>query len=334
MAMFGSFVGWGTDIGGSIRGPAHICGLFGLKPTSSRFPYAGVPVSHEGQSYVPSSIGPFARELSTLTTVTKECIQAEPWLLDPNVTPLPWRENMYQSVQQRPLRVGVIFDDGVVKPHPDIEVAVRHAASLLSQAGHELIEWDTSDHLSCIEIMDQFYRADGGEDIRRDIEIAGEPMIPHVRNLLDSAKPISVYDYWQLSRQRTAAQLAYNAKWNETANELGQCADVIISPVLPHTAVPHRSARWTGYTKIWNFLDYAAMTVPFSSVGHSSDTKEARQQYKEHIPRNAFDEWNQHIYNPDLIGDLPIGVQIISRRFREETVLGVAKVLSDLRRRA
>jgi len=203
------------------------------------------------------------RDLPTLITVTKEFLLAEPWIMDPNATPIPWHEGIFQSFQKRPLRVGVIFDDGVVKPHPEIEAAVRLAADMLEAAGHEIIAWDTTDHVECIKIMDRFYRADGGEDIRREVEAAGEPMIPHVAALVGSSKPISVYEYWQLSRQKMEAQEAHNDKWNETAAQPGRTEsssqqqkislcpiDVIISPVTPHTAVPHRSARWTGYTKI------------------------------------------------------------------------------------
>ena len=351
--MAGSLVGWATDIGGSIRQPAALCGLYGMKPSSTRFPYAGVPVSHDGQSHVPSSIGPMSRDLPTLITVMRECLLAEPWNLDPNVTPIPWREDVFQSSQKQPLRIGVIFDDGVVKPHPEIEAAVRLAADMLEAAGHEIIAWNTSDHMECIKIMDQFYRADGGEDIRREVEAAGEPMIPHVAALVGSSKPISVYEYWQLSRQKTEAQEAYNYKWNETAAQPGRSespfqkqkflprsVDVIISPVTPHTAIPHRSARWTGYTKIWNFLDYTALAIPFGTF--SQDPRPggslpgihagvARQNYMEHyVPRNDLDKWNKDLYDPQLMDGLPIALQVIGRRFQEEKVLGVANVLEEL----
>ena len=351
--MSGSRVGWATDIGGSIRQPAALCGLYGMKPSSTRFPYAGVPVSHEGQSHVPSSIGPMCRDLPMLIIVMKEFLLAEPWILDPNVTPIPWREDIFKSVQKRPLRIGVIFDDGVVKPHPEIEAAVRLAADMLGAAGHEIIAWDTTDHMDCIKIMDQFYRADGGEDIRREIEAAGEPMIPHVAALVDSSKPISVYEYWQLSRQKTEAREAYNDKWNDTAAQSGRTefpsqqqkllsrsVDVIISPVTPHVAVPHRSARWTGYTKVWNFLDYTALAVPFGTFSHDPcpdgslleiHAGVARQNYAEHyVPRNALDKWNKDLYDPQLMNGLPIALQIIGRKFEEEKVLGVANVLEQL----
>jgi amidase len=346
-------VSWATDIGGSIRQPAALCGLYGMKPSSSRLPYSGVPVSHEGQSHVPSSIGPLTRDLPTLITVMKESMLAEPWILDPNVTPLPWREDIFQSIQKRPLRVGMIFDDGVVKPHPEIEAAVRLAADMLEAAEHEIVNWDTTDHMECIKIMDQFYRADGGEDIRREVEAAGEPMIPHVAALVGSSKPISVYEYWQLSRHKTQAQESYNSKWNETAAQTGRTkspsqqqelpsrsVDVIISPVTPHTAVPHRSARWTGYTKIWNFVDYTALAIPFGTLSQDPCPEgrlpaihagAARQEYMEnYVPRNALDRWNQGLYNPQLMDGLPIGLQIIGRRFEEEKVLGVANVLGKL----
>lgn len=349
--MSGAVCGWGTDIGGSIRGPSHLCGLFGLKPSSTRFPYAGVPNSQEGQAHVPSSIGPMSRHLSTLIDMTRSCLLAQPWDLDPNVTPLPWREDKYVEVQTRPLKIGLILDDGVVRPHPEIELAVQRAAELLEQAGHEIVPWDTSDHMDCIKIMDQVYRADGGEDIRNEVAAAGEPLLPHVAALLESARPISVYNYWQLHRLKVAAQQAYNDKWNDS-HRLGQArhpeqrsVDVLISPVMSHAAVPHRkTGKWVGYTKIWNFLDYTAMSFPFArfsgdptEVGDSSSEQilvaatRARAEFQQlYVPRNDLDEWNQQQYDPEAMHDLPIGVQIIGRRFEEEKVLGVATVLEKL----
>jgi amidase len=328
--------------------PSHLCGLFGLKPSAGRFPYAGAANSHEGQLHVPSSIGPISPLLSNLITITKELLLAEPWLLDPNVVPIPWRQDVFEQVQQRPLTIGLILDDGIVKPHPEVQLAVQRAAALFEQAGHKVIPWSTSEHMACIAIQDQFYRADGGEDIITEVAVAGEPLIAHVETLITN-KPLSVYQYWQLNRRKTLLQEAYNKKWSatagpgEVAGDLPACVDVIISPVSAHTAVPHRSSRWTGYAKIWSFLDYTAMSFPFAKFGDSAELEarsnkvnvaafeETHRCYMEdHAPRNEIDEWVKGIYNPETMEGLDIGIQIIGRRYHEEFVLGVASVLESL----
>lgn len=346
MAMRGSFGGWATDIGGSIRVPSHICGLYGLKPSAGRFSYAGAANSHEGQSHVPSSIGPISPHLSNLIAMTKECLRCEPWLLDPNTVPIPWRQDVFDEIQHRPLTIGVILDDGIVRPHPEVQIAVQRAVDLFENLGHKVVPWSTSEHLSCIEIQDQFYRADGGEDIATEVAVAGEPMIAHVEALVNSSKPMSVYQYWQLNRRKTLAQEAYNKRWNLPFN-LSECVpiqvDVLISPVSPHTAVPHRSSRWTGYAKIWNFLDYTAMSFPFAKFGGPSEvdcrspqkyvtaSEQEREQYlHDHVPRNAIDEWVKGLYQPEKMHGLDIGIQIVGRRYQEEKVLGVASLLEKL----
>ncbi|KAL8866321.1 MAG: hypothetical protein Q9198_008940, partial [Flavoplaca austrocitrina] len=56
----GSPVGFGTDIGGSIRIPAAFNGLYGLRPSAGRLPYYGMANSMDGQNSVLSVVGPLA----------------------------------------------------------------------------------------------------------------------------------------------------------------------------------------------------------------------------------------------------------------------------------
>jgi amidase len=102
---------------------------------------------------VHSVIGPMARTLGSLTTITKLVVEAQPWRLDPRCLPIPWREEQYQDVQSRPLVVGLLIDDGVVKVHPPIERALREMEAKLIAAGHEVVYWDPSGHQKLIEIM-------------------------------------------------------------------------------------------------------------------------------------------------------------------------------------
>jgi Asp-tRNA(Asn)/Glu-tRNA(Gln) amidotransferase A subunit family amidase len=80
-------------------------------------------------------------------------LDAQPWILDPKVTPLPWRHEQYQQIQARPMTIGVLVDDGVVRVHPPIERALKDLVAKLEAAGHEIVSWDASGHKECIEIM-------------------------------------------------------------------------------------------------------------------------------------------------------------------------------------
>lgn len=110
-------------------------------------------MSTEGQEHVPSAIGPLTRSLPTLNLVMQSILDSKPWLMDSRVTPIPWRENAFQDVQSRPLRIGILLDDGVVKVHPPIERVLKELAAKLTAAGHEVVPWDSEGHRQCIEIM-------------------------------------------------------------------------------------------------------------------------------------------------------------------------------------
>ncbi|KXJ87175.1 amidase [Microdochium bolleyi] len=323
LSLAGSLVGFGTDIGGSIRIPSHTMG-FG----SGRLSYRGVSVTLDGQQHVPSSVGPMARSLSALAEVMKLAIEAEPWTTDPLIPPLPWREKVFQEFCTRKLVIGTMLDDGMVRPHPPIERVFSDLAAKLRAAGHGLVEWSSSANADCIQIMDDYYAADGGEDIRRGVAAGGEPFIPHIQAFVERGQPISVYEYWQLNKRKVASQQAYHDMWDTVRSPSGRPVDVLLVPTMPHTAVPHGSCRWTGYTKLFNFPDYTALTFPAGKADGLDvprDELDSRPPARhQHDPRNPIDAANWDLYDPRAMCSLPIGLQIVGRRFEEEKVLGVA----------
>jgi amidase len=94
-----------------------------------------------------------ARSLSTLVTVMQHVINSRPWVLDPNVAPIGWQHDVFEEIQSRPLTIGILIDDGVVKIHPPIERVLRDLEAKLKASGHEIVPWDCTGHKECIEIM-------------------------------------------------------------------------------------------------------------------------------------------------------------------------------------
>jgi Asp-tRNA(Asn)/Glu-tRNA(Gln) amidotransferase A subunit family amidase len=152
-------------------------------------------------------------------------------------------------------------------------------------------------------------------------------MIPHVAGLVNKAPGISVYEYWQLNKRKLAAQKRYLDKWNVAVSPTsGRPVDVLLTPVMPHSAVKHRECRWVGYTKVWNFLDYTALSVPAGAVLKELDPS-LDASYE---PRNELDKWNWALYDVEAMDGMKVNVQIVGRKLEEEKVLGVAAVVEKL----
>lgn len=143
----GSPVGFGTDIGGSIRIPAAFNGLYGLKPSAGRLIYQGLANSMDGQNSVLSVVGPLARSVATLRLMVKSLLKLEPWLRDPLVHEMPWRDDHEQQIldhidakqSQTPrLAFGIMRHDDVVNPQPPIQRAMDIVENVLKKLGHKV----------------------------------------------------------------------------------------------------------------------------------------------------------------------------------------------------
>ena len=122
-----------------------------------------------------------------------------------------------------------------------------------------------------------------------------------------------------------AAQQAYHKMWNDIRSPDGRQVDVLLVPTMPHTALPHRGCRWVGYTKLFNFLDYTALSFPAGKASKYVDGLPF-----DFVPRNSHDERNWDQYDANAMHGHHIGLQIVGRRFEEEKVLGVAKQIEGL----
>lgn len=120
-------------------------------------------------------------------------------------------------------------------------------------------------------------------------------------------------------------QKACLAKWKTIKSPpSNRAVDVLLTPTMPHASVPHRSCKWVGYTKIWNFLDYSALVLPAGSVDKTLDKSTEAEEVRSYVPRNETDKWNWALYDPVKMDGLPISVQVVGQRLQEEKVLGAA----------
>jgi amidase len=154
-------IGIGSDSGGSIRVPAHFCGVASLKPTSGRVPATGALNLPGGLSDYRSQIGPMARCVDDLALAFP--ILAGEDGHDSAVISMPIRKAA--SVRLRDLRVAWYADDGLTSPTPDIAAAVRAAADALSGEGAQLDEARPACLAECWPITRRYWRMAAHNDV-------------------------------------------------------------------------------------------------------------------------------------------------------------------------
>lgn len=142
LALRGSSVGLGTDIGGSIRIPAGWNGCYGLRPSTGRLPYEGIASTLDGHM-LPFVVGPMATQVSGLELIMRSLLQTEPWKRDPMVIELPWKENVFLKMNEgvsgrEKMAFGIMVSDGYVNPQPPVERAIRMVIDVVRALGHKV----------------------------------------------------------------------------------------------------------------------------------------------------------------------------------------------------
>uniref|UniRef100_A0A915HSY8 Amidase domain-containing protein n=1 Tax=Romanomermis culicivorax TaxID=13658 RepID=A0A915HSY8_ROMCU len=138
LACLGSPLGLGTDIGGSVRTPAHCCGVASLKPTWGRMCQQGRFGLMPGSLAVKGCSGLMARDVDALI----ECCRAL-WTdfdYDPLVMPLPFRESMLD--QGKSFKIGYYWTDGLLEPVPTCRRALEEARQALLDLGHRVVDFE------------------------------------------------------------------------------------------------------------------------------------------------------------------------------------------------
>lgn len=242
-------IGLGNDIGGSLRNPAHACGIATLKPSMGVIPHTNTyPSSNRTiSSQFMLNQGVMARTISDVRAGFS--IVAGPDPRDP--ISLPVRLTGLESGER--LTIAVMPDPPGGSTHPGISAAVRKAADVLSDEGHRVIEIDAP-NMELSYLLWACMLFNELHDLRDQIEIVmGEGGKTFVDNALGQFPKLSTLEYSNMQAQRdglarewslwfqeypiallpTWTQPAFVAGWDIESLEGSMGTAELMRPVLP-----------------------------------------------------------------------------------------------------
>lgn len=253
IAMRGSILGFGTDIGGSIRIPALCNGSFGFRPTSNRIPYGG-QAQFQRDGY-PQDItcvaGPLAHSARDIHMILRTVIQSKPWELDFTAAPTPWTP----SKDLKKLTIGYIAEDSKYTVAPPLLRVMGASRDKLEEAGHNIVTLEDfpSFPVGC-DVAWSYFDLDNDQiPVYKFTADSGEPLISSVKKWYgetsDSRKDRTLEDLYEMNVQRAL----FKQRWHDIFKE--KKLDVILVPGSRNTAVLHDKFEFPAYTAMWNLVD-------------------------------------------------------------------------------
>lgn len=333
--------GIGTDIGGSIRIPAHFCGLVGFKPTLDRWSNRGSNTAIKGQEIVRAQIGMLTRTVADASLLWSSVDPAVLATDDPQVPPLS--PGAPRSVAG--MTIGFVDDDDFLPPSPAIRRAMQRAREALVDAGAHVVSYWPVPTREVLATWLAAIAADGGATIRAAIgrdpvsaqlkpstaltriptplrksagKILGTLGEERLALLLDIIGEKSTADLWKLTYRRTEMRLREFDSWNRLKLDAVLC--------FPHV-VPAIGLRNSGDYVLslgamfrWTLLNFPAAVVPVTRVRADEET--------------GYDGGSDRIAKKTasiLQGSagLPVGVQVVSRPYQEHSLLSILAAIEE-----
>jgi Asp-tRNA(Asn)/Glu-tRNA(Gln) amidotransferase A subunit family amidase len=286
----------GTDSGGSIRIPAALCGIVGLKPSLGRIPMDILPTVFDQLSH----FGPIARtveDAALFLSIAQGPDEADPQSLPP----LPLPEALPRDIKG--MKLALSIDLGFHTVEEEIAANTRSAAEALADAGADLREIDLPWTSELEAVWFQHWGVLLATCFGEALETHRERMDPRLVALMERGLEMNAVEFKRIELLRTR-------QWQALAKVLEE-HDALLCPTMPIEApavgradqdfcYTDTDGRYRGFdmTSVFNFVSQCpALSVPsgFTRAG------------------------------------LPTGLQIVGRRFADSTVLAIGAALEGRR---
>jgi Asp-tRNA(Asn)/Glu-tRNA(Gln) amidotransferase A subunit family amidase len=290
--------GVGSDGGGSIRVPAHFCGICGLKPTPGRIPSTGHFPKSGGPFASIGVVGSMARTIEDVKILFEVMAGWDDG--DPCAAPVEVREIHEEDV--RSVNIGFFEDDGRTPVTEETREAVRHAALLLMSGGFNVDAFRPDGLEEARRLWWQFFGTAGGMilgPILRGHESELSPILREFRGWTDS-------EATHTGESLLAAWLGRDAVREKILLQMRKCP-VLICPTAAIPAFRHGEREWQVEGELVKYLDAWSYCEWFNLLGFPAAV----------VPMGYSKE------------GLPIGVQIVGRPWEEEVVLAIASKLEE-----
>jgi Asp-tRNA(Asn)/Glu-tRNA(Gln) amidotransferase A subunit family amidase len=291
-----SAAGLGSDSGGSVREPAHLCGICSLKPTPGRVPGRGHLPPCVGPFSILGAIGPMARTIGDVAFLFRVLSGRDE--VDPVSAPVEFHEVSLEDAKRIP--IGWFEDDGITPVTEETRLAVRNSAAALERRGFTVRRFRPESLERARKLWWKFFVQCGAmfyESTIRGREAELSPIFQEFLSIARAVKPLSanaLLEAWaecDFVRERLLAEM--------------EKSPLLLTPVCANPAFRHGEREWKIGGKPVQYLDAMRYTQWFNLLAAPAAV----------VPVGRSEQ------------GLPIGVQIAGRPYADELVLKVAAEL-------
>lgn len=286
-----AFASLGSDTGGSVRIPASVQGVFGLKPTYGLLPRTG------SMKLSPSIdvLGPITRSVRDLALILGIVAGSDGEDAQCSMRPIPnYSSSLGRGVEG--LRIGLPKNHFFERLDPQVRSACERSLASFEGAGARIVEVDIPFAAHLAELSRAVVYSEATAVHGETLRTRGSKYSPQVRVRASTGLAISGTHYLEALQGRIPLL-------EHVVNDVfGRC-DLLLTPTLP-IRVPRRDETDVGAgTRLWEVLgDLVRCTAPFNYLGLPAIS----------MPAGLDDR------------GLPIGVQLVGAPFGEPLLLAAA----------